>query len=83
MSSTHHTPKKVTVTCKVTLTTAKARTAVRWQLVRGRRIYAHGKAYGRRGRATVQLPDAGSLPRGRYLLRILGARPTQTTVRIE
>jgi len=65
---------KTKVTCKVKLAKPKSSASVAWRLTRRQRTVAHGVARARNGRVRLDLPHAGRLPPGRYVLHLAGRR---------
>jgi hypothetical protein len=63
--------RKAKVTCVVTLASMR-RGELRWSVRRGGRTYGQGVVFARDGRATLRIPRADRLRRGRYVLRIAG-----------
>lgn len=68
---------KVKVTCKVQLVASASAARLRWRLMRGGDVYAHGVVTARRHRAQVRVDLSNNAPDGRYRLWLQGEhRPT-------
>jgi hypothetical protein len=62
---------KIKVTCEVALVSAR-KGALDWRLRRHGRTVQHGVVFAHNGRASLRIPGADRLRRGRYVLRIAG-----------
>ncbi|HNE77858.1 MAG TPA: hypothetical protein PLD65_06900, partial [Solirubrobacterales bacterium] len=72
--------KKVKVACKVTLVKASS-SSVHWKLTRAGRTWRHGSIPAGARASSIRITRAGSLPDGRYTLKING-RKQGITIRI-